>query len=873
MKRIFCVIFALITLSLVSIPLQTKTINTTRTQQIINGLQFDPIYNSYRDSYLRDSFDTLDFVEFQSETDPNRSAEFFQTTVYSNKATSAVFNYACSDVNVFLENSSRFLLDPTYVDYYDIDNVVLPYFIMPRFTSNDPDGYRKCLDLTYQLIHLSNVVDRVYWYYDAVVMSSMGYYNQISYQQALLEKLDVMANFAYRRIQNSIPTGNEADSTAIDYPNGILNTYPGAFWCADGDTTNDYLEFLVIDTNNYMIRMIGALGYAGVILGNQSYLNLVDNLLLTYSGDSNYQWVDEENNNGLLNLVIQKSGMYVEGLQYQNFALSNLFPYFTQRYYYDGFNYYENEIIKQMLKTSSEIMTPEYQFLALDDTLEHHLCHWGWLEYLQLGTDNDLKSSIEWCVNSLINNLPAINSSHVMNGTRDSVFLIESYNGYSVSTVDFPTSLTNGAYANSEVTILRNSVTTQQEFEDNLTVFVNHENSKNYSVHEQSDQNSFLLYYNKNDLLIDPGYYKQWRDGPTWWGWWHGGRLWLNSALAHNTLLFDEDLDNIYIAEQAHILNEYMTTTVYPPLPVVRPIDISSISNTTNTNDQAYRNYLSSANDIDISEIAINYDDLLLQHSRTFIRVDNESVIICDKVQNQSLTSYQFAPQLHFEEYNNTSSTQALSLSNNCFSYSSEHPDQYLYGSIGANTAATLAIHDNLPWGLNSDTTYRYHKALRLTTAATLDDAEFITILCPSDNSTSSILAEETSNIDAYGVKYDTNTIDSFESYTALKNSGTTFDFTVDQLRFNTNGKIFLTKANSTFSDFDKLAICNGNYLEVSDLTSSGFGNVSVFEGTDVDNVIATWADGNLEVVIKNDTAANPKYKVLRSSTDLENFT
>ena len=250
---------------------RTKTIGIDSLSVIRSACQGNDllIYN-----YYNEYKGNRDGEEYEEEMfDGRGNGETYKTPTYLKLAFLGVINYDLEYAGVdtvYLQKAYDFLFNPNSSiidDYFSIANDVIPYLTKPECDSLvHPEipyesAGRKGLDIGYMLENLAGIVDMLWWY--------DGHpWTQEQFQDTLSVKLDSLASFAYRRLLYSRPKGMEVDST---------NT-------GDYDLDWDHIEWPAIHDNNFRLRANGALGYAGVVLENSTYIDFVDEELFDYAG-------------------------------------------------------------------------------------------------------------------------------------------------------------------------------------------------------------------------------------------------------------------------------------------------------------------------------------------------------------------------------------------------------------------------------------------------------------------------------------------------------------------------------------------------------------------------------------------------------------
>ncbi|MBC8386106.1 MAG: hypothetical protein H8E57_11375 [Candidatus Cloacimonetes bacterium] len=365
-----------------------------------------------------------------------------------------------------LELANLHLLDPNFPNthpghhYLDIADVI-------EYIDNDSlgtqgilDGYDSLTSAFYTLNNLTYIVDLIWEYAEHGMEQSV-------YQDSLLTQLDSLASWVFDYLETAMPSGERGNS-------GML--------------------FLSI------------MGYAGLVLDNYDYIDFVDERL--------DDLLDNEFQAG--------SGIYKEGLHYQALAFIYLSNYFTARKRYENYNeleygylnYYNHTGVRKMYENSIYLYCPDLSFTSFDDcykvwnegtTLDPSKLNEcmrfpnGMYEYYfqQENASDEFKAFIDWYVWERLQSQGYEDYPYIHFNSL-SMPSILSYNDENEITPaqTIPSKIKTPNYSNEEFTVLRDTISTSEEFRENLAVWVNHENYDSHNIgHEHGDQTSFTLYY------------------------------------------------------------------------------------------------------------------------------------------------------------------------------------------------------------------------------------------------------------------------------------------------------------------------------------------------------------------------------------------
>ena len=583
----------------------------------------------------------------------------------------------------------------------------------------------------------------------------------------------------------------EADSTDFDYenagyPGGISDVYPGI--------SADTIVWPSFSHTNYRLTGLGALGYAGVVLGpnygNQfdydNYLDFVDYELDVVDGeiycvksfyaDHSPQYGNVYiNGPGYINHNLHSSGLYAEGISYMSQIMNGMSLYFTARNRYDNNKNYYDIFVKQMLEETIPLITPDFGYVCFDDsyyinkkdTLIFPVGYYQWLQQNSQG--GELENSINWyadnykTVNSLDYLVPAW-------GREAKLQSILSYSNTSLIGGTIPNVISQGCYSNNDYTVLRSEINTDLEFQEQSAMWITHNEGLSYSGHEQGDQSSFVLWYKGQQLITDPGYFSMYAYNHNW----------CNSSFAHNVIQVENtsngSLFNLdyYWEDSSPILN------CYDVIGKIEPIGKHEIKlNPDNvTRNPITKCYQYESNDVSVLKVNLKYynthdnvtdgeaheiDSETIDLFRNYYRIGENIYLIYDNIQRLESEpgTIDIANQLHFEAY--ASSDQNLtSFSNGKFELTNNGTNVNLFGTMGSlhnPETGFPEIKENLPFGQyrnNGNNDYA-HRAMRLKTR-TDEDEKFLTLLFPSEEADSPIYHVYNQD-EKYGVTFNINNI------------------------------------------------------------------------------------------------------------------
>ncbi len=746
MKRILCFLIIVITITLFALD-ESKTIEFSDFTTIKYGCENDDLINHYYYQIFNSREDS------EIIFDERGRAETFQTNDYIKKALVGAIGVGLSgpDATVLLNEAYNFILNPITDPYLSIANDVIPYLAeIPDPVTGVPSASRKSLDAGYMLENLALIVDMLWWYDGG------------QHQPQLTAKLDSLASFIQRRQYHTRGRGLEADSTNADYVNagytgGISDVYPGI--------SADTIVWPSFSHTNYRLTGLGALGYAGVVLGpnygNQfdydNYLDFVDYELDIINGAiSCVKSFNEDhdpvygnvyiNGPGYINHNLHSSGLYAEGISYMSQIMNNMSLYFTARNRYDGINYYDI-FVEQMLEETIPLITPDFGYVCFDDSyyvnsLGKLIFPVGYYQWLQQDSQGgELENSIQWYAdnykteNSFDYLVPAWSREAKLQS-------ILSYSNTSLTGGTIPDVISQGSYSNNDYTVLRSEISDEIEFQEQSAMWITHNEGLSYSGHEQGDQSSFVLWYKGQQLITDQGYFS---------GVYADNHVWCNSSFAHNVIQVENTSHNLdYTFEDT---SPYLD--VWDIIGEIEPFGMHYIyqNPADTTRNPINKSYQYVNNDISSLKVNLKYYNTQNGHRigsekldlfRYFYRVGENIYLIYDDMQRLESEpgTIDMANQLHFEAY--ASSDQNLtSFSNGKFELTNNGTNVNLFGTMGSlhnPETGFPEIKENLPFGQyrnNGNNDYA-HRAMRLKTR-TNENEKFLTLLFPSEEADSPI--------------------------------------------------------------------------------------------------------------------------------------
>lgn len=848
---------------------------------------FSPIIRKYWSDYIGTDYDSTRDLE---EREDRRKQ--FETGVYVREAFWGAIGHE-TDQHVpvqtpeqILDLARRHLLDPSFENppgtsaYLSLNSV-------DEYMHNEyEDAFGRCLNLVYIVENTAFMVDMLWEYQDG------------DFQTDLATKLDSLASYVHELIYALGENG--FDSVASVW---ITEPQPEPW-----DNPN-------ISFHNGRIRLAGALGYAGCVLLNTSFHDVAEDYI-EHAEDELFTFDHSQvsvTNPGFIGLQLTNSGVYSEGPAYTNYAFDGISLFFTALHRQTGVNHYDHVYMQQIFENSLKYIAPDFKAITQDDTYKQSdYTYEVFIHYLYQSDaiSNEMKDTMKWYLNKYKEEPVSGYNNYPDNYNRQKyIFDFNPYINITNYSNIIPESISNGSYSDEELTILRREINTVDEYINSPTMIVNHENSLALN-HEDSDQSSFQLYYKGKQLLIDPGY------APA--SQYNIAKEWLESPYAHNlimvnpdTLREDDALDSDYydILEDVNVDSiwagnvSWSSWSDFHPEKWFEPVgDHGSVTNA-ELLTPCSKNYFIQNNKIQHLQSLLEYDheqsyyelngqplntddDILID--RNYYMIDDSYFIIYDEVTSLDHNSQnEFCNQLHFGsipvDVNGLLDDSLDSLGVSLYRYQYRNYPIYLHLSIGSQSiASSYSTRNNLPSGIYKTKHYvdrQEHRDLRLFTETTGDE-QFLTLIIPSESDTTPIeFIENYSN--GYGINYDLDSNDSYETYTAVYSGDTFFRFLQDEMQFNTCAEFFLIKTDEYCSNIEKLILTGDNSFEVHDLVGTRFSDVLVFNSDyDSEEVIAEWSENNeLEITTLMSFTSpiplpipNPKYKILRCGVLPENL-
>jgi len=906
MKKLFVVLFIVISVVLLAELTETKTISSTSfsdlkdacADSLTGGNGTDEVMTFYYNKLkqTRDEGDGDDWRESRASFEPINQVGYYAKLSMLGAIGRGLENSYTWENNLI--RARRFLLDSTFVDYDHPDpnmhNVNMYLSLDSLWVEYEEGTGSDCLSLGTTLINLCFITDMLWHYAD-----SLELYN----------KLDEIAYYAYLILDEDYSYTVFPDTSLF---NGV-----------------NYPVSLGIAYTNGRIRLAGALAYAGCILENAVYINTAEHDIFyeecTTVAETRY---------GYLDLMTAENGTYCEGMLYTQFTLEGLTPFFTARNRLDlshlpelnygaNVNWYEEDKVKNLYINSMDLIGPDFGYLEIDDAVKAGIkrpsgelvppmTFTQLLTYYYQGTSLEHKANINWFFDAYhdFHNIYPAGLSHF--GKIPQLF---SYSDINDPGNSVPQNIVNGSLSDSEFTIFRKATSNNYEIYNSPTLIVTHDKSNNYSSHEHSDQGGFMLYYKGKPLLIDPGY------RPTWDS--NIGREWLKSPFAHNVIMVNPYRTDENHNETFELNHDYRdlagdwevwTGDVAYPFVDFHLTDFEPIGwynegfvGKQKTNP-AFKQYFIANHKLQHLKVKIDYDhpqlnngyngnyDDIIEVNRNYYSIDiedsNPCFIIYDDLTSLLHNSEnEFVNQLHFALYPADYNTyysgndflteeSTINSEDGEFEYHNYENSSKLYGAMGAiNNSTEWDVADSLPQGLycgsNWDASFLppqwEHKALRINTT-TEGNEIFLTLLIPSEDSDNPI-DYVVNSTDGYGVKYKINPSDTYDTYAAVYSGDTHFRFLDDLMQFNTSSDFFLIETNNVCSDIKKLVLNGDNKFEIHDLSGTRFDDVLVFDSDyDFEEMIATYELDCLNVVFKTEWNDHPKYKILRYGVEPQNF-
>jgi hypothetical protein len=799
---------------------------------------------------------------------------------YANKAMVG----AIGELDIFLEESYDFLLNPFSIDYISIQNDIIPY--LDTTDGNTDTSFVRGLSLGYILYDLAQMCDML-WYYDS---------GNPNHQQYLAAKLDSLAYYT-------------TDTILDNFTN----------WCSWGHLNGATLP--TTGWTNGKLRLLAGLGYAGCVLDGvpgvslyngetyadnaDYYYNIAKGQLFEYLDPTTTNTFDDDDGviSGYMDVCYgDDSSLYKESFSYYSWNMEQLTGFFTAAKRVRGENFYDNEIVVNAVKENILLHGPDMEGITFGDCWKSigttsnisKISEKPMQFFYQNDNAPEVRNYSAWLFNAYRNiynnNYPQFH--HLL----DSVLLSYNSNRDISQVISLPEAISSGSYSeNSEYTIIRSEVSNTTEFHQTPTLYITHRNT--YAPgHSDDDQTSFVMFYKGKDILIDPGY----KDGAGWSN--QFGEEWLDSPYAHNMPIIQPDLQNEsdFLIEKGYwsgtqvgdgVLDNippYGDMMYYPETPsnpYYRNINPAyrrySYKNSLTQSTKIEMNYSIPSGyqyDTNWNRYFLSYD---VKQTRNFYQIDDLYFIIFDELDNNSQNNYSYRNQLHFVPYRRTSDDQTLTYdSEGVFSFNDTDIDQdlHLFGVLGSSEEFSTVIDPDLPVGWKFTNRLYRHRRTRSEVSSTSADVKFLTLLIPSESDSSAIeYVENYSN--GYGVNYDFDPNDSFKTYAAVYSGDTFFRFYQDEMQFNTAADFFLIKTNEDCSSIEKLILNGDNSFEVHDLVGTRFPDILVYDSDyDSEEVIAEWTStGELEITTVMSFSnpiplpiPKPRFKILRNGVSPE---
>ncbi|MDP8211137.1 MAG: right-handed parallel beta-helix repeat-containing protein [Candidatus Stygibacter australis] len=883
-KSLLVVICCVITFTLTAVD-QTFTISSSTLQGIRNVCLADP--SETEDPliwlYYQETRETRELTPEEIEELGDRYyADPFDLLYNCRKAYNGLIHN-----NVDFMNEVIFFLLVESEDSFDWEGFELAIY--------NPDGpqaddfYARALDMSYGLNFIAFMCDMAYYY------MSPG-------QQALLQaKLDDLIDWAIDDIYNS----------------DLWTTNPG--YCYDY-----YSRLPEIGASSFRLINLSGLGYCCLVAGEDLTpgTRLKDFVMEQFFSTDFYP--EGTDLHGYQDYGVTNSGMYIGGYTYANRAIYLTPLFFTALKRVTEFNMWDTDFMNGWMTQIMMRNDPQFCHITQEDDFRHRSAgadeyppndnnniEKGLLPYYYNNTNNlELRKSIRWYVHRAKENNNGDYPLETNEANTESFDVVMCYDPESVSSMPittdnyFPSYLETGSYSDGELTILRpqataNNIITINDDKvlDVPWMSINHENSFDHN-HWNSDKTHFQLFYKGEYLIIDLGY-KTWyntleHNGISYSQW---GRTmeWFESPYAHNLIIINPDSTDIegstYVGEFSDLTEwcYYSAEEIFAhpiqdlnkkdPISHLNRFEYHTVNDIPNP---AQKEFLITNDEIQHLKVSVNYDNKKpdmygTEHpcivSRGFYMIDDHYYIIYDRVDNTEGEENNYRNQIHFnpvseETFDNDHESHFCSSVNNIF----------LHGVMGAvNNFHTNyedkdinygAYYNGLPTGWDGDDTS--HSRLRITTKNMINE-QFITLLIPSEDIADPIelIADHSYG---YGVRYDLDTSDDYDTYAAVYSGDSQFEFTQISLQFVTSADFFLVEANSSFTDIRKLIINGDNYIRARDQLSR-FTAVELYDSDyEAEEVMAEWDNGELYVTHKTEENDRTQYRILRCGVEPENL-
>jgi len=896
MKKIvlFITIFCAFT-NLMSIS-ETKTMSDVQLQNLRDAVDPDPA-NPNRNDYMRIFWCNYIGQDVMNRDDIilERNVVEFECNTYSQNAIWGAIEHDITEYDPnftpdqILDLARDYLLedDPNISpDYLDLEPNGA---VFNHLLDENENGGARAFTLLFLLHDVSFISDMI-WYHPGVDTG------------ALYNKITLLADFAMDEVLT------ETDENEFIWPYNIIG---GTIWSGS--------EYPVANFN-MRIALLGALGYAGCVIGGTAGDDYIDYALdelfhksiLPEDLPPGFSEI-----NGYLNLLTANCGLYSEGISYTALIMESLTDFFTALYRQTGENLYDEPLIKDMLKESLHFIDPEFSFVGFDDCSSRSITRssvmYGkvasasvmemLLSCYNYTTDLELKAAIGWYVNGYMNHSSAFNFAfdHEPYGSislQNLIYGTVMYRGWRgicsslygfdpefstiTSYIGIPTEIAANTHTNDEFTIFRSDISTTSDFEDATLTYINHKNSFNISDHEHGDGTSFLMHYKGIPLLSDPGYGV---------GTVKAARKWLGSAYAHNVIIINPNNDITDVYSEDWLLEQYNLDSND-----MTGFDNGEWLNTERREPRGYwpytvddypretvnpvtKNYLIENDNVKHLSINMDYvenpepENSIVHHNRNFYYTDGDYLMIYDDMQGENTSEDNvFELRLHFAPYDNTNINYDYNLeTNGMFDYEPNITSNFIkiFGASGASESFVNEFESGLPYGgFSSPAVHRQrYRHCQLKVSSQGSSKQFLTLLIPSENDTTPIDDDIISGNGYYGVRYDLDTTDSLETYVAVLSPSTaSISFGQGELFVTTDANFFVFETNEDCTDVKKMILNGGNDLLINnqfDVFTSWY---------DSEEVIAEWTESDeLEITTLMSFKSpiplpipNPKYKILR---------
>lgn len=748
---------------------------------------------------------------------------------------------------------------------------------------NDYRYYTYNFGTTYSTSALStdemSEYDRTFSAIHTLAFASMLYdmiYEELSTQerQQITNKIAVVSDYFYNYINNpSLIDGNQTWAWKTSTLPWCFDSTPSSMWTEGNQYMNLY--------NESMFQAVCALGYSRIVLGknmNDEALDWCVDFLTTkpIKGDKV----------GIFSTLLKDSGIFLTGPDYASQTMAG--PpqvFFTALNRKLGVNLWNDVNMTKWMKGIVENLDSNYKTYALEYAW---LCGYsntidrGLLDYFyQNTTDESTRKTIRWYLHRLKGNGTYPLQKDVQINFNGSVIYSYNPNSLSISEDNYiPDFLNTGIQSNSETTIFANPKNSlnqdDSQFKDRLYLHMTHENSfENNLFSANSEKGSFSLYYKGLPFITYDGYRASYVPGS-----WHQTTAWFNSIYSQNAIVvnpkteFEADyLNNEFVPDAlpADGLYEFSWRLKGAPHSIT---NYYSYLNPTNYPDECNKAFIFNNNLAKHLKININVEDTdpttpdiedVVNINRNFFLFGNDYVLIYDHTSNNA-SALQLRNSLNFYK------DATIVYSNNKFS--SRISDSYIYGSMGSNISLSntrldgasgdILFQTGLPTGWAFGSHAEKHERLRIETPLSTQ-TDFITFLIPSIAPNNPIQNAGNTGT-SYLIK---STINGNNVYCSLNNS-TSIVYTNDKT-FNTNSKVMLFDSSPTYTNLKNLLLLNGSYLTGVEVNGTSKNIINVSNLTP-DEIISEWKDNQLYITFKQSSSTNPKFKILRSGVEPNNF-